>query len=321
MAVVRAGMKRLVELASKRFGVVTRADLGLAEASWKCLRGRLATGEWNRVHRGVYRLGCKQPDLDEREMAALLAAGDEAVLSHLSAARRHGLDLPRDDSVHITIPARRKAKIRGAKVWRSRSLRAGEVTTHRRFRITSLARTILDLAAILDDHELRVALDSAVRNDRSNVKSIFRLLAWHGPGCRGIGRLRSLLEEYRHGGEVPDSALERLAFELAKATGHQPRLQWKVRDRGRQVAEVDLAWPEVQLCIEVDGWAYHSSRDAFVRDRARDRALMGLGWMNLRYTSDDLRDDAWSLVENVRRMYQSRARSFGIPMAQAPPTG
>jgi hypothetical protein len=280
----------------------------------------MATGEWNRVHRGVYRLGCKQPDLDEREMAALLAAGDEAVLSHLSAARRHGLDLPRDASVHITIPARRKAKVRGAKVWRSRSLSVGEITTLRRFRITSLARTLLDLAAILDDHELRAAFDSAVRKDPGNVRSLFRLLAWHGPGCHGIGRLRLLLDEYRRGGEVPDSALERLALQLAKATGHEPRLHWKICDRGRHVAEVDIAWPEVQLCVEVDGWAYHNSRDAFVRDRARDRTLMGLGWMIFRYTSDDLRNKPWSIVENLRRMYESRAPSFGIPIAQATPT-
>jgi very-short-patch-repair endonuclease len=69
----------------------------------------------------------------------------------------------------------------------------------------------------------------------------------------------------------------------------------KIRNRGRHVAEVDIAWPEVQLCIEVDGWAYHNGQDAFVGDRARDRTLMGLGWMIFRYTSDDLRDEPWSI--------------------------
>ena len=118
MKAARAGVRRLVELASKQFGVVTRADLAVTEASWKWLRGRLATGEWKRVHRGVFRLGCNQPTLDEREMAALMAAGEGAVLSHASAARRLGLDVPQTDTVQLTIPESRKATVRGAKVRR-----------------------------------------------------------------------------------------------------------------------------------------------------------------------------------------------------------
>src|SRR5262252_5913348 len=172
----RAGVRRLVGLASKQFGVVTRADLACTEVSWKWLRGRLATGEWNRVHRGVFRLGCNQPTLDEREAAALVAAGVGAVLSHTSAARRLGLDVPKDESVHVTIPASRKAKVRGAKVWRSRNFGFTDVTHHRRFRLTNLARTMVDLAAILDDGELRVAFDSALRKDKDNAAKISRLL-------------------------------------------------------------------------------------------------------------------------------------------------
>src|SRR5215470_15601402 len=128
MAAVRAGVMRFVELASKQCGVATRADLAITDVSWKWLRGRLATGEWKRVHRGVFRLGCSKPTLDEREMAALLAAGEGAVLSHTSAARRLGLDVPpRDESVHITIHASRKAKVRGAKVWRSRNIGSRDI--------------------------------------------------------------------------------------------------------------------------------------------------------------------------------------------------
>ena len=310
MAAARAGVRRLVDLASKQFGVVTRADLATTEASWKWLRGRLATGEWNRVHRGVFRLGCRQPTLDEREMAALLAAGEGAVLSHFSAARRLGLEVRKGDSVHLTIPESRKAKVRGAKVWRSRNFTSRDVANKGRFRMTNPARTMIDLASVLDDGELRVAFDSAVRQNQANVGWISKMLTRHGPGRRGVGRLRALVDEYRQGDEVSDSALESLGVELAKATGRKPQLHWNVRDGARHIAEVDLAWPELQLCVEFDGWKTHGTRAAFVGDRARDRELFPLGWTVLRYTWDDVVRDPDATIDQLVQSYESRARSF-----------
>jgi len=291
---------------------VNREDLAVCEVSWKWLRGRLATGEWNRVHRGVFRLGCRQLTREDREMAALLAAGEGAVLSHISAARRLGLDVsPQDESVNITIAASRKAKVRGARVWRSRNLGLSDVTTHRRLRMTNLPRTLIDLASVLDDGWLRAAFDSAVRKDSANAKWIWRALSRHGPGRRGIGRLRALLEEYRRGDEVPDSALESLALELAKATGRKPRVHYKVLEGARHVAEVDLAWPELRLCAEFDGWKYHGTREAFVRDRARDRELFPLGWAVLRFPWDDVVSDPDTFIHDLVRSYEARAASLG----------
>ncbi len=314
---VKAGVRRFVDLASKQFGVVTRADLATTEVTWKWLRGRLATGEWNRVHRGVFRLGCSQPSLDEREMAALLAAGEEAVLSHTSAARRLGLAVPQGESVEVTVPESRKATVRGAKVWRSRNLSPSDIAKRGRFRVTNLARTIIDLAAVLDEGWLRACFDSAVRQNKSNVGWISRTLAKYGPGKRGVGRLRALVDEYRQGDEVPDSVLESLGVELARATGRKPTLHWNVLDGARRVAEVDLAWPELKLCVEFDGWKTHGSRAAFVRDRARDRELFPLGWTVLRYTWDDVVHDRDTIVDQLVQSYESRARSLRLaPMGR-----
>jgi hypothetical protein len=310
MAAARAGIRRFVDLASKQFGVVTRTDLATTEVSWKWLRGRLATGEWSRVHRGVFRLGCSKPTLDEREMAALLAAGDGAVLSHTSAARRHGLAVPQGESVQLTIPESRKAKVFGAQVWRSRNLSPSDVTSRGGFRVTNLARTMIDLASVLDDGELRACFDSAVRHNRAAVGWISRVLYRHGPGRRGVGRLRALVDEYRQGDEVPDSVLESLGVELAKATGRKPKLHLNVLDEARHVAEVDLAWPELRLSVQFDGWQTHGTRAAFVRDRAQDRALFPLGWSVLRYTWDDVVLDRDATVEQLVRSVESRARSF-----------
>jgi very-short-patch-repair endonuclease len=302
--------RRLVELAAKQLGVVNRADLASAGVSWKWLRGRLATREWSRVHRGVYRLGCHQPTREERERAALLAVGEGAVLSHTSAARRLGLDVPRDDSVQITIAASRKAKVRGAKVWRSRRLSSVEVTTRGGLRLTNLARTLIDLAWVLDDGWLRACFDSAVRQNRTIVSWVWRALNSHGPGRRGIGRLRALLQEYRRTEEVPDSALESLARDLANRTGHKPRLHYNVLDGAHHVAEVDLAWPKLRLGVECDGWRQHGTRGAFVRDRARDRALFRLGWSVLRYSWDDVVHDPDAFLDELVRSYELRAKSI-----------
>src|SRR6266852_4484355 len=119
----RAGEKRLVQLALKQFGVARTADFAACQVSRKWLRRRIETGEWIRLHRGVFQLGSNEPNVDQLEMAAMLAAGDGAVLSHTSAARRLGVDVPRNESVQITIPASRNIpKLTGVQVWRSRDL-------------------------------------------------------------------------------------------------------------------------------------------------------------------------------------------------------
>jgi very-short-patch-repair endonuclease len=86
------------------------------------------------------------------------------------------------------------------------------------------------------------------------------------------------------------------------------------------IAEVDLAWPEVRLCVELDGWMHHGSRAAFTRDRARDRSLLGLGWMLLRYTWQDVTCDRQSMIDEIGRVYDSRApavRSRGARLAES----
>src|SRR5262249_48105367 len=197
---------------------------------------------------------------------------------------------------------------RGAKVWRSRRLTARDVMSGKRFRLTNLARTMLDLASVLDDGWLRAAFDSAVRQDEANVVWISRLLARCGRGRRGESRLRALVEEYRRGEEVPDSALESLGLELARATGRKPKLHYDVLDGGRHLAEVDLAWPELGLCVQFDGWKHHGTRKAFVADRACDRALFQQGWTVLRYPWDDVVREPDTVIEGLLRSFEVAGR-------------
>src|SRR5215471_15835124 len=103
----KVDVKRLLQLASKQLGLVSARDFAACRISRTWLRRRLETGEWVQLHRGVFKSGPNPPNLDELEMAAMLAAGTGAALSHVSAARRLGLDVPRDQSVQITVPASR----------------------------------------------------------------------------------------------------------------------------------------------------------------------------------------------------------------------
>ena len=186
---------------------------------------------------------------------------------------------------------------------------ASELTTHRRFRLTNLGRTMVDLASVFDEGWLRAAFDSAVRQDSANVGRIWRVLARCGRGRRGVSRLRRLVEEYRRGEEVPDSALESLGVELVRTTGRKAKLHYDVCDGARHVAEVDLAWPELRLCVQFDGWKYHCTREAFVKDRACDRELFHLGWTVLRYPWDDVVRAPDTVIEGLVRSFELQARS------------
>ena len=303
-----AGERRLVRLGWRQCAVVTVRDIVSCEVPRTVVYRRLETREWIRLHPGVFKLGSSAATVDELEMGALLAAGDGAALSHRSAAARLGLEIPRDGAVQVTIPGSRgPLKLSGVRVWRSRALLPSEIAMRGPFRVTHLARTIIDLAAVLDEQGLRAVLDSVVRQRRSNLAWIFQLLQRRGQGCRGAGRLRALIAEYQEADEVPDSVLERLALQLARATGHEPRLHWEVDHGDRRLGKVDLAWPEVQLCVEVDGWMWHSNRESFEDDRARDRALQRAGWMVLRWTSRQVKSDPESLAAEVAGIYRSRA--------------
>ena len=135
-----------------------------------------------------------------------------------------------------------------------------------------------------------------------------------------MARLRRLLGEYGRGAEVPDSALESLAVELARATGRKPKLNLKVRDGAFHLAEVDLAWPELRLCAQFDGWKYHCTRKAFVKDRAQDRALFHLGWTVLRYPWDDVVHEPDAVIEGLVRSFELQARSRrGVKLPGATP--
>lgn len=218
-------------------------------------------------------------------MAALLLSGREAALSHFSAARRHCLDVPNSNEVQLTVPhGASRLTLQRIETFRSRDFGFHDMTLKGRFRVTTVERTIFDLAAFLERGQLRAALHSAVRADQGTVARCWKILNANGPGHRGATTLRALLWELEEDREPTDSALEALTMELGLATGRRPQLHFKVMTLDGTLAELDFAWPERKLALEVDGWRYHASKDAFENDRARDASLFVSGWGVLRFT-------------------------------------
>lgn len=304
------GERSLARLAATQLGLVTSAQLATHHISREVLARRLASKIWRKVCRKVYLLSASEVTYEQRELAALFAAGDGAVLSHHSAARHLGLDTQHCSIIHITIPATRSVnRLLGTRIVRSTDLTAWDTVQQARVRVTSVVRTVLDIASDLDDDSLRVTLHSALRKDPYNFGRLMRELDEMPRPKPGHGRLRALLEELLEESDIPDSAFESLCMELGLATGRKPVWHHDVADGSKHIAELDFAWPEVRLGVELDSWLYHGSAEAFAQDRARDLDLVLAGWQVVRLTYADVRRDRQRVVNRLARAYELRARA------------
>jgi hypothetical protein len=280
---------RLWEVAQAQYGLLSASQCEALGLSRQFIYGRVSSGAWQKVHRGVFKTGADPMSRLEKDLAALLRMGDAAVLTHQSAARCLGLDVQPTDVAYVTLPVARRAKGEsGIQVWRSRDLNWREVVVRGALRYTRVDRTVLDLAAVLEDRWLRAVVDSALRRWPQSLAWMTQTYLRIGAGHRGAERLGRLLRTYGSHEDVPDSVLESFALQLTSALGKRPIVHHCIVEGARLVAEVDLAWPDEKLCVELDSWKHHGSKAAFGEDRARDRALVALGWVVLRYTWEDV---------------------------------
>jgi hypothetical protein len=295
MAVQVDNDRRIAALASRQHGVVSRAQLKAAGLSRHAIDGRLGSGHLIALHRGVYAVGHRALTPHARWLAAVLACGPGAVLSHASAAtlwelRGSGL------RPHVTVPttAGRRAPS-GVRLHRYRSLGDEEVTTHRAIPVTTVERTLLDLAATLRRRALERAVDQAEVLRLLDHRRLLTLLDAHR-GRPGSRALAELLDQHQLGSTLTRSDLEELFLEFCDRHGiPRPHVNQRVTD-----IQVDFHWPDHRLVVEVDGWAYHRTRAAFERDRARDARLAAVGYRTLRFTDRQLDQDPDTVVAALR---------------------
>jgi very-short-patch-repair endonuclease len=260
----------VIARAARQHGVVTTEQLAAAGLGPRAIARRVAQGRLKRLHRGVY-LAAPLPAPLTFEMAAVLACGSTATLSHDAAAALWGLRERRDGEVDVTTTHQRSRPRPGIRVHRARRL---ERTIQQRIPVTTPARTLLDLAPRLTAAQLDRAFEEA---------QVRRLLAPdtipRNDGHPGAGRLAAAVARMREPALTRSEAEARLLALIREAELQSPRANARVLG-----FEVDLLWSAERLIVEVDGFAFHGSRHAFERDRRRDADLVAAGYRVIRFT-------------------------------------
>jgi very-short-patch-repair endonuclease len=265
--------------ASRQHGVLSRSQLTQLGLGRGAIDRRIQQGRLHLLHRGVYAVGHRALTQHGRWMAAALAAGPDARLSHHAAAALWQIRPTARTRVDVTVP--RALHARAGLRHHQAVLPPDEVTTHLGIRVTTPARTLFDLAAVLPRHQLERALNEADALRLSSPTSLTQLLERHP--ARGVATLRPLLLTARR---PTRSDLEAAFLHLVDASDlPHPRTNTVIDGK-----EVDAAWPEQRLLVEVDSYTFHATRGAFENDRRRDRELTVAGWRVLRITWLDLRE-------------------------------
>ena len=229
-------------------------------------------------------------------MAAVLAAGPGAALSHRSAAELWGMRNGSRTRVEVNVPRHRRSTARLHV--HCVAMQPDEVTEHDGITVTTPARTLLDLAAVVPRQHLTAAFEEAEIRRLASPTSLAALLERY-PRRNGTTAIKEILENHdRNGKSVPTSVLERRLLALLDA--HDlPRP--KINRRGDE-GELDATWYEERLIVECDGFATHGTREAFERDRAKDRALQAAGWRVVRLTWRQLTDDPDTVAAHLKAL-------------------
>ena len=289
--------RRIAGLAGRQHGVVARWQLDGLGIGRGAVERRIARGTLHRVHPGVYAVGHKSLTREGRLLAAVIAYGPEAALSHRSAGQLWRV-LPQAGILpEVTRPASARDRP-GIRVHRS-TIAADERDEIDGIPVTSIHRTLLDLAATLNRRQLERALNEAEVRRLTDRLSIPQLLERH-PRRRGATALRELLAAKRHV-DFTRNDFEELFLALVQSSGlPRPRMNASLWIRGR-FFEPDCLWREQRLMVELDGREVHATDEAFEDDRERDRILLAEGWRTARVTWRQLRDQPNEVVADLRQ--------------------
>ncbi len=276
------------KLAAKQSGVVSREQLLHLGLRSTAIKRALASGLLLKQLRGVYRVSSAPVTREVRLWIGLLWAGEDAVLSHLTAAwlwKLDGLGHSPPHEIDVTVPKRRLVRsVANLRIRRATILEKGiDVGKLFGFPCTSIARTVVDLASVLPAKELELAFNSAVRKRIENRDAIIETLKRLGPRP-GWPALANIIDLDELG--VTDSRLEdevRIALRRAKIPLPMPQLQ--ICDRsGEVIGRFDFAWPEKGVVICCDSWKFHGGKHMFEKDRSQSSALQSRGWCALPVT-------------------------------------
>jgi very-short-patch-repair endonuclease len=290
-------LEREVErLARRQHGVVGREQLLKLGMGRRAIARRLAQRRLHEMHRSVYVLGARRISRKGRWMAAVLACGEGALLSHRSAARLWSLAPPGSEWVDVTCPGRRVNRVgivshRGFVLDDEREVMDG-------IPVTSPFRTILDLAAVAPMREVERAFHAAEVRRLTDRVSLPVLLERY-PGRRGTRNLRALLESPEPIGFTRNDFEEAFrAFVDARGIS-RPRMNGDLWMRGR-FFQIDALWERERVAVELDSRSVHGTTKNFESDRQRDRILVAEGWKTLRITWRALKQEPDEIIADLK---------------------
>ena len=278
----------LSRIAASQHGVVTRRQLLGAGLSVDEVAHRVRLGVLLREHPGVYRVGHRAPSTEARYLAAVLACGDDALLTARAAAHLYGLIKGPAPPPEVTTKTHRRLP----GVITKRTRHQPEPNTHRGIPITAVPRTLVDLASHLPlDALARACHEAGVRYGTTPRQ----VQAAMSPHTKGAAKLRAILH-----GDTPItvSELERRFIKLLTAQ----RLPLPKTNRPAGSRRVDCRWPELRLTVELDSYRFHNSRHTWEQDRRREREAYARGDQIRRYTYADVTEQPASMLAELRAL-------------------
>jgi very-short-patch-repair endonuclease len=291
-------------LVRRQHGVITRGQLLELGLTRHAIEHRVEAGRLHLIHRGVYVVGRPELDVYGRCMAAVLACGPRALVSHEKAAELWGIRPSRERPIEISVPLTVQRSLTGVRLHRRRLLGDQDRAIKSRIPLTSPVRTIVDLAGRLGERQLEAVINEATILDLLTPEDLRRQLDWiHHQ--RGVPMVRRLLD--RRVFRLTDSELERRFLRLAATMG-LPLPETGARLNGYRV---DFFWPELGLVVETDGLRYHRTPAQQARDRRRDQVHAAAGLTTLRFTHHQVRYEPADVRETlelvVGRLAERRA--------------
>lgn len=296
----------IAEIARGQHSLVTLRQLRSAGMTPAGLRYRQQNGRLERLEPRLYRIGGALETWHQRVLGACMSVGEQAVACRRTAAILWEILPPfLDAPVEIAVARPRSPKWVSARVFRSTDIIAAHRAVVADIPVTTVARTLVDLGAVVPARLVEDAVDVAMVKHLVTPKELEDMLDNVArQGRRGVGALRSALDGLAEG---PESVLEmKLLRLILRSTLPRPEIQHWVEVDGVPRFRVDAAYPRVRLAIEADGRAAHSERDTFSHDRERQGVLEDLGWRVLRFTWMHVTQRPNWVISRIRNVYNTR---------------
>ncbi len=273
------------KLARNQAGLITREQVRATGGSDSFIARCVKEASLERVLPGVFRLRSSPRTHSQRLMAAYLWAGPTAALSFITAAYILGLQEREPSSIEITQPWPRRSPSKEI-ILHTSALGPGETIRRSGMRVTSPSRTLFDMSSRLRRCTIESMTEKALREGLTSRAKLEKTLAAR-PGCPGAVTMRRVLNDLCQ--TLTDSELEVLVAQLVRSQKlPEPERQVPFEVDGHAY-RIDFAYPQKRLCIECDGFAFHSDREAFDRDRDKTNMLTSQDWSLLRFTWRDLK--------------------------------